>query len=118
MVKLANVKLYRLSDKRVFGGVCAGLAQYLGMPVTLVRALTVLALIVSFGVTLIIYIVMCFAVESVPSNYYDENNIAANVSKLLNEIDAKLNEGEMNLRQMERYITSDSFSINSKFRKL
>lgn len=118
MTNLRNRKLYRLTDRRVFGGVCSGIAEYLDVPVALVRALTVLALFMSFGITLILYIVMCFVVETAPSGYRAEQNIGPEVSSLLNQIDSQLKAGEMKLRQIERYVTSDTYTVNSKFRDL
>ncbi|MEX6210906.1 PspC domain-containing protein [Providencia huaxiensis] len=75
MTQFRGRKLYRLTDRRVFGGVCSGIAEYLELPVALVRALAVLALFVSFGITLILYIVMCFVVETAPSGYRSEQDI-------------------------------------------
>ncbi|WPA93543.1 envelope stress response membrane protein PspC [Providencia zhijiangensis] len=118
MTNFRNRKLYRLTDKRVFGGVCSGLAEYLELPVSLVRALAVLALFMSFGLTLIVYVVMCFFVEAAPSGYRSEQDIGPEVTTLLNQIDAQLQAGEMKLRQMERYVTSDTYTVNSKFRHL
>ena len=90
MTQFRNRKLYRLTDRRVFGGVCSGIAEYLELPVALVRALTVLALFVSFGITLILYIVMCFVVEAAPSGYRSQKDIGPEVSSLINQIDTQL----------------------------
>lgn len=118
MTQFRNRKLYRLTDRRVFGGVCSGIADYLELPVALVRALAVLALFVSFGITLILYIVMCFVVEAAPSGYCSQKDIGPEVSSLINQIDTQLKSGEMKLRQIERYVTSDTYTVNSKFRNL
>lgn len=118
MANLRNRKLYRLTDQRVFGGVCSGIAQYLELPVALVRALAVVALFMSFGITLILYIIMCFVVEAAPSGYRNEQDIGAQASALLNQVDSQLRSGEMKLRQIERYVTSDTYTVNSKFRNL
>ncbi|OAT54495.1 envelope stress response membrane protein PspC [Providencia heimbachae] len=118
MTNLRNRKLYRLTDRRVFGGVCSGIAEYLDVPVALVRALTVLALFMSFGITLILYVVMCFVVETAPSGYRAEKDIGPEVNSLFNQIDSQLKAGEMKLRQIERYVTSDTYTVNSKFRDL
>ncbi|EPY3685941.1 envelope stress response membrane protein PspC, partial [Cronobacter sakazakii] len=39
-------------------------------------------------------------------------------SDLLNAVDAELAAGEQRLRAMERYVTSDAFSLRSRFRQL
>jgi phage shock protein C len=37
---------------------------------------------------------------------------------LLNAVDAQLAAGETRLREMERYVTSDTFTLRSRFRQL
>ena len=39
-------------------------------------------------------------------------------SGLLNDADVQLAESEQRLRAMERYVTSDSFTLRSRFRQL
>ncbi|EKT57427.1 PspC domain-containing protein [Providencia sneebia] len=118
MSNTRNRKLYRLTDRRVFGGVCSGLAQFFDLPVALVRALAVIALFMSFGLTLVFYVVMCFVVPSAPSGYRAEQDIGPEVNNLFNEIDTQLKAGELRLRQIERYVTSETYNVNSKFRQL
>jgi len=118
MTDFRNRKLYRLTDRKVFGGVCSGLAQFLDLPVALVRALAIIALFMSFGITLILYIVMCFVVQPAPAGYRGEQDIGPEVKSLFNEVDAQLKSGELRLRQIERYVTSDTYTVNSKFRDL
>ena len=50
-------RLVRRSDDRMIGGVCAGLADHLGLDVTLVRVLTVLLAVVGFGSVIVAYLV-------------------------------------------------------------
>ena len=58
-------KLYRLKDKEVFGGVCAGLAKYFNIDVVLVRVIFVLLALFGGGGVLI-YIVLWIAVPTSP----------------------------------------------------
>jgi len=44
-------------DDRWLGGVCSGLADYLGLDVTLVRLLTVLGTILGLGSLVLVYLV-------------------------------------------------------------
>ena len=39
-------------------------------------------------------------------------------SDLLNAVDEQLSAGEKRLREMERYVTSDTFTLRSRFRQL
>jgi phage shock protein C len=49
-------RLTRRSDDRMVAGVCSGVADYLGVDVTLVRLLTVVAAIFSVGAVAVAYI--------------------------------------------------------------
>lgn len=58
--------LYRPTEGRKIGGVCAGLAIYFGEDVTLVRILWVLALFLLIPLTIIAYIVMWIVIPEEP----------------------------------------------------
>jgi len=49
-------RLVRRTDDKVLGGVCAGVADYLGVDPTLVRLLTVVAALFSLGTVVIAYV--------------------------------------------------------------
>jgi phage shock protein PspC (stress-responsive transcriptional regulator) len=49
-------RLTRRSDDRMIAGVCTGVADYLGLDVTLVRLLTVVAAIFSAGAVALAYV--------------------------------------------------------------
>jgi phage shock protein C len=53
-------RLYRLAYDKKWAGVCAGIARYLDIDVTLVRILVVAAFFCSGGLVLLAYIVACF----------------------------------------------------------
>ncbi len=50
-------RLVRRTDDKWLGGVCSGLADHLGLDVTLVRVLTVLVTVLGFGSVVIAYLV-------------------------------------------------------------
>jgi phage shock protein PspC (stress-responsive transcriptional regulator) len=50
-------RLVRRTDDKMLGGVCAGLADYLGLDRTLVRVLTVLATVLGAGSVVVAYLV-------------------------------------------------------------
>ena len=49
-------RLARNTDSAMIGGVCAGLADYTGMDVNLIRLLTVVGVIVGFGSVAVAYV--------------------------------------------------------------
>lgn len=113
-----NKKLWRIPQQGMVRGVCAGLAHYLDVPVKLVRVVTVMSIF--FGLaffTLVAYIILSFVLDPIPDGalYSDE---APTSSDLLDTVDAELAAGEKRLREMERYVTSDTFTLRSRFRQL
>ncbi len=58
-----------------------------------------------------------FVLDPLPENYVEGEAVPSN-SELLDAVDAQLAAGEARLRQMERYVTSDTFSLRSRFRQL
>lgn len=113
-----NKKLWRIPQQGMVRGVCAGLAHYLDVPVKLVRAVTVLSIF--FGLaffTLVAYIVLSFVLDPMPYSALSSEE-APTSSDLLDAVDAELASGEKRLREMERYVTSDTFTLRSRFRQL
>lgn len=62
---MADKKLYR-SDDRLIAGVCAGLAEFFGLDVSLVRIAT-LILILFGGLSLWVYIILWLIVPKGPA---------------------------------------------------
>lgn len=50
-------RLTRSRDDKILGGVCAGIAEYAGLDVTLVRLLTVLGVFFGLGSVFVAYLV-------------------------------------------------------------
>jgi phage shock protein PspC (stress-responsive transcriptional regulator) len=51
-------RLVRRSDDSMLGGVCSGVADYLGVDVTLIRLLTVLGAVFGLGSLVVAYVVL------------------------------------------------------------
>lgn len=59
-------KLYRSRTDKAFSGVCAGVAAYLDIDVIIVRLLTVILALMSFGTVLVIYIIASLVIPEEP----------------------------------------------------
>ena len=59
-------KLYRSTSNRMIAGVCAGVAEYLNIDVTVVRVLWALACF--FWAGLLAYIICAFVIPEKPDN--------------------------------------------------
>lgn len=113
-----NKKLWRIPQKGMVKGVCAGIAEWLDVPVKLIRLVTVLAMIFGlFFFVLVAYVILTFALDPMPDEVLRGEKQPAS-GDLLNAVDAELAAGEQRLREMERYVTSDTFSLRSRFRQL
>ena len=113
-----NKKLWRIPQQGMVRGVCAGLAHYLDVPVKLVRVVTVLSIFFGLAfITLVAYIILSWVLDPMPDGAMGDEN-APTSSELLDTVDAQLSAGEQRLREMERYVTSDTFSLRSRFRQL
>ena len=113
-----NKKLWRIPQQGMVRGVCAGLAHYLDVPVKLVRVVTVLSIFFGLAfITFVAYIVLSFVLDPMPEGELAAEG-APTSNDLLNAVDDRLAEGEKRLREMERYVTSDTFTLRSRFRQL
>lgn len=59
-------KLYRSRTNRMIFGVCAGLAEFFGIDVTIVRVLFLAGALLGFGSFILIYLVLFFVVPEEP----------------------------------------------------
>lgn len=113
----AKRKLWRLPEQGKLMGVCAGLADYLDIPVRLIRVIVVLSLFFGlFMFTLVAYLVLGFVLDPKPADAPDERPPSA--SELLDQLAEALNRDEKSVREIERYVTSETFSVRSRFRQL
>lgn len=125
-------ELYRDPINGKLTGVCAGLANYIGAEVWLVRILVISAALLggSFLVVLA-YLALTLMVEKQPANYVEslktqqEHTLkdkpwqaGQSPEQLLNTLDKDFGQLEEKVRKMEAYVTSDTFKVNREFSKL
>lgn len=56
-----NKKIYKIESQKKIFGVCAGIADYFDVDVTLVRIVTAAAMLASFSFVFWLYIISAFA---------------------------------------------------------
>ncbi|MFG1172462.1 envelope stress response membrane protein PspC [Erwiniaceae bacterium CAU 1747] len=111
-------KLYRIPQQGKLKGVCAGIANYLDIPVRLVRVIVVLSLFFGlFVFTLVAYAVLALMLDEMPQSELDSQP-PLNASQLLDELSSELRGDEQRLREVERYVTSETFTVRSRFSQL
>ncbi len=65
-IKMATKKLYRKPNEQMIAGVCAGLADYLGLDLTIVRLIFVLLFFMG-GHGILIYVILWILVPVQPT---------------------------------------------------
>jgi phage shock protein C len=121
--------LYRDTDRAVLGGVCAGLARYLGFNLKITRFLAVIAFLCAMPFAVIGYLAAVFLIPSSASTTYDESRYEEIRKEELREAirRAKPTVGEVRKRyesmderlaRIEKYVTSSRYELDEKFRRL
>ena len=116
--RFSGKKLWRIPQQGKIKGVCAGIAHYLDIPVTLVRVIVVLSMLFGlFMFTLVAYFILSYVLQPMPPQG-DEQAAPLRADVLLDALSQEMQQNEDKLRQLERYVTSETFSVRSRFRQL
>lgn len=112
-----NKKLWRIPQQGMVRGVCAGIANYFDVPVKLVRIWWCCRFSSVWRCLprCLHHFVIC--ADPMPDNMAFGEQLPSS-SELLDEVDRELAASETRLREMERYVTSDTFMLRSRFRQL
>lgn len=117
--RLSSRKLWRDPRQGKLMGVCAGLSEYLNVPVTLIRIMVIISLFIGlFMITVVVYFSLGYFLEKRPLSADDEEVTAQDASVLLEALESEAGLNERRLRDIERYVTSETFSVRSRFRQL
>ncbi|MDB1123641.1 envelope stress response membrane protein PspC [Vibrio algarum] len=125
-------QLYRDPVNGKLAGVCAGIANYFGLEIWLVRILVVSAALLGGSFLVVVaYVAFTLMLEKQPYEYQETiktkqdhkiKNKAWQAGQtpesLLNNIDNELARVENGVRNIEAYVTSESFKVNREFSKL
>jgi phage shock protein C len=119
------IRLYRDTENGWVAGVCAGLADYVGIDRKLVRLAFVLGLFFFFPPVIITYLVLAFLLKPRPGPMFqsvDEERFWRTVTTQPNRTVAELRQRfrhlDQRLSEIERRATSDEFDLRQKFRDL
>lgn len=116
---------YRDTRRAWLMGVCAGLADYYGWNVTLVRVVAVIALLWFNVVTLVAYLVLGFVLPPKPERpftwetgeeYWE--SVRRSPADTWRDVRHRFRELEVKLQRMERYVTSHRYDLDRQFRDL
>lgn len=118
-------RLYRDPERRIIAGVCAGLAEYVGLRPAVVRLLTVLGLVFFFVPTIILYVALALALPPKPPDLYraeDEANFWRTIRTAprgaLGALRDRLRGLDARLGRIESLVASDEYELRRKFRDI
>lgn len=129
---MKDKQLYRDPSNAKLTGVCAGIANYFGLEIWLVRILVVSAALLGGSFLVVVaYLAFSLMLEKQPYEYQEtiktkqEHKIKSKAwqagqtpESLLNNIEKELGRADRGVRTIEAYVTSESFKINREFSKL
>ncbi|PSU71833.1 envelope stress response membrane protein PspC [Photobacterium phosphoreum] len=124
--------LYRDPKNGKLGGVCAGLAEYFGVEIWLMRILAVTAFLLGVGFfATVAYIAAWLILDKMPpqrkeqQHQYAEHNVkqkpwqtGQSAQQILHNVETELARSEASIQKMEAYVTSSAFKVDREFNKL
>jgi phage shock protein C len=118
-------RLWRDRERGIVAGVCAGIADYVGIEPIVVRIVAVLGLIFFFPPTLIGYVILALALPPKPPSLYGSReeeafwrSVNTAPSDTFQSLKHKFRDLEDRLAHMEAQVTSGDFELHRKFRDL
>ena len=135
MDQTSERRFYRDADRAVLGGVCAGLAGYLGFNLRVTRCLAFIAFLMAMPIAVIGYLAAVFLIPASSSRVYDratergfekrkkkrkrdEARAASTASAVADEVRQRYRSLDARLARLEKHVTSRRFQLEQEFRKL
>lgn len=118
-------KLYKNRENGYVAGVCAGISDYLGVSVAVVRIIVIFGSIFISPLFILGYIILALVLDKKPAVLYrskEEENFWRTVSfaprDTYKSLVHKFRTMEGRLRKMEDYVTSGEYELEKKYRDL
>jgi phage shock protein C len=118
-------RLYRDPDHAMLMGVCAGIADYFGLPRWLVRVGMVILLFTFHFFAVAGYVAMGFFLKPKPADLYKSaeeeefwRRTRVDPKRTVADVQSKYRDIERRIRDAEAFVTSSEFKLRRDFRKL
>ncbi len=120
-------RLYKNDEDRVIAGVCAGIADYFGFDVVLTRVVVGVAAFFFSPFVFVVYVVLALVLDKNPEARVqppDEEReavsrrVRSEPHATLNSVRFRFRELDQRLQRIERYVTSDRFTLDREFEGL
>lgn len=125
----AKRELLRDKKNGKIAGICAGIANYFGWEVWLVRIVVVTSFIFGQGFTLVLYIAAWFILDEKPKSTQQDSHEPVELKTKVwqsgaaphgafREISGDYNDLETRLQSMETYVTSNAYKLDRELNRL
>jgi phage shock protein C len=127
MTEPRRTKFYLDKRNKKWSGVCAGIADYTGVDVTVIRiGIVVLTLLGGFPWTLIAYWVTAWMAPIKPRGLYDDNvedkkfwqGVRASPTRSLRDVRSRFRDIDRRLASIETYVTSPNGRLANEIERL
>ncbi len=114
-----RTKFYLDKRNRKWSGVCAGLADYTGVDVTLMRVGVVLLTFMTSGWAILAYVVTAWLASDKPREFYEGNRedekfwqtVRARPGTSVREVRAKMRDIDRRMADIETHVTTSNSSL-------
>jgi phage shock protein C len=125
-VSARHTKFYRDTQNKKLMGVCAGIADYTGVDVTLVRAGTILLTVLGTFMTVIAYYLVGFMAPKKPRELtYDTpeqtkfwQGVRASPARTVRDVRSRFRDIDRRLAEVETYVTSSNSRLAREIEQL
>lgn len=122
----SHTAFYRDKRNGKVMGVCAGIADYTGLDVSLVRIMVVGAVFMSGGSVLPLYFIAGFLANDKPGELVSENaddqrfwqGVRASPARTARDIRSRMREIDRRLADIEQYVTTENRSLANEIDQL
>jgi len=122
----SRTRFYRDTVNGKVMGVCAGIADYTGMDVTLIRIMMIAAILLGSGSPIMLYFIAGWLTPKKPHglDYVDDEDkrfwqgVRASPTRSAREIRSRMRNIDRRLADIESYVTTENRSLASEIERL
>ena len=121
-----RTKFYKDKQNAKWAGVCAGIADYTGIDVTIVRLAFVLGTVFTGGSVLLAYWIISWMTPNKPGRLYEKSRedkkfwqgVRANPRRVARDVRSQFRQLDRRLADVEAYVTSSNHRLASEIERL
>ncbi|MCL6682736.1 envelope stress response membrane protein PspC [Sphingomonas alba] len=122
----SRTRFYRDTVNGKVMGICAGIADYTGMDVTLVRIMMLAAILLGSGSPIMLYFIAGWMTPKKPHglDYIDDEDkkfwqgVRASPTRSARDISSRMRDIDRRLADIESYVTTENRSLASEIERL